>query len=336
MHRTRTHTHKLTQIPIGPNSNTYGQINKRGSVCFGAFNVLVYVPTWQRLEPAISAQKGGQSLFGGSGEDSGEERGSLAAHRARFLGYDRRPTAAAKEGGLVEFNGYQVVQFSSLFMEKLTSSALPFIHRMLYFNNKSPMHSHDTSQHISACYIHSMCILHIWVNSTQEGRKLKCECIFVQFLNTHTHFGVYAPTVCGICAPAQCVVCANRFTALRPAQLPSPLFIATINAPPAPALTSEAAPASPADQSAPRPLEMNRFPGTTEAISRPPPRSDQASSTNGERRPRLPCVACVCVCVGVCSSASGSGGLQRLTGQRDTRVNPGGIRQKPLPLTPSQ
>lgn len=33
---------------------------------------------------------------------------------------------------------------------------------------------------------------------------------------------------------SQCVVCVNRFTALRPAQLPSPLFITTINGPPSP------------------------------------------------------------------------------------------------------
>lgn len=84
-------------------------------------------------------------------------------------------------------------------------------------------------------------------------------------------------------------------------------FITTINAPQPPALTSEAAPASPADQSAPRPVEINRFPGRTEAISRPPPRSDQASSTTGEKRPGMPCCTLrvcmfvsVCVCVFLC------------------------------------
>lgn len=66
-----------------------------------------------------------------------------------------------------------------------------------------------------------------------------------------------------------------------------------------PALTSEAAPASPADQSPTNPMEMNRFPDRTEAISLPPPRSDQASSATGEKRPRLPCVY---VSVGVCAS----------------------------------
>lgn len=149
----------------------------------------------------------------------------------------------------------------------------------------------------------------------------------------------------------------NRFTALRPAQLPSPLFITTIKRsppppppaaatlpPPSQTLTSEAAPASPADQSAARPARKNKKQrertdsrGRTEAMSQAPSAVRPASSTTGERRPRLPCVAyvCVCRCVSLCTR-------QRWVAEADwpaargTRVNPARQRHRALPFTASK
>lgn len=128
---------------------------------------------------------------------------------------------------------------------------------------------------------------------------------------------------------SQCVVCVNRFTALRPAQLPSPLFITNHKRSPTQHSLPKLLPHRRLNQSAPRPLEMHGFPGRTEAISRTPSRSDQASSTHRRAAPVITVCSlrvCMSVTVCVCSSASGSGGLQRLTGQRDTR----GKRQKKL------
>lgn len=111
---------------------------------------------------------------------------------------------------------------------------------------------------------------------------------------------------------------------------------------PPPTLTSEAAPASPADQSAVRPArkkkrERTDSRGRTDAMSRAPSAVRPASSTTGERRPRLPCVAyvCVCRCVSLCTR-------QRWVAEADwpaargTRVNPAGLRHRALPFTASK
>lgn len=58
-----THTHKLTQIPVGHNSNTFGQINAGNTelrlqrVCFKAFNALLYVPNMAASSQRDSAER---------------------------------------------------------------------------------------------------------------------------------------------------------------------------------------------------------------------------------------------------------------------------------------
>lgn len=128
-----------------------------------------------------------------------------------------------------------------------------------------------------------------------------------------------------LCPPARsrCDACANRFTALRAAQLPSPLFLATIKAPAAPALTSEAVPASPAGQSAPRPLGREQTPGQERGDV---PRGESSSAV----RPSVLCQRgeasemTVRVCDPLQAAAAGCG----LPGQqRDKRVKPARTRQ---------
>lgn len=113
---------------------------------------------------------------------------------------------------------------------------------------------------------------------------------------------------------SQCDVCVNRFTALRPAQLPSPLFITTIKGPqPSTHFRSCSRIAGRSERSAsgrkePIP-EQKRGDIPTPSAVRP--------SVLYHRREASEITVCsLCVCVGVCSSASGSSGLQRLTGQQ--------------------
>lgn len=142
----------------------------------------------------------------------------------------------------------------------------------------------------------------------------------------------------------------NRFTALRPAQLPSPLFITTIKRSP----TTSSNPPTPPDthfrscsriagrsercaSGKEKKRERTDSRGRTDAMSRAPSAVRPASSTTGERRPRLPCVAyvCVCRCVSLCTR-------QRWVAEADwpaargTRVNPAGLRHRALPFTASK
>lgn len=88
--------------------------------------------------------------------------------------------------------------------------------------------------------------------------------------------------------------CVNRFTAVRPAQLPSPLFITTINNPqPRTHFRSCSRIAGRSERSESGGEEP--IPGQNRGDIPNPPRSDQASSTTGEINR-----VCVCICVSVC------------------------------------
>lgn len=103
--QTRKNSHKP---PSGQKSNTHGQINagntdlRLHSICFTAFNALLYVPTWQQ---AASERVHGKDLELGKctfrvARDSGSE--SVTGRTPRLVPRQQpRPTAAAKEAGLL-------------------------------------------------------------------------------------------------------------------------------------------------------------------------------------------------------------------------------------------
>lgn len=124
----------------------------------------------------------------------------------------------------------------------------------------------------------------------RSGFQVKCSGVFSP--PAHRLSSVVEPR-------SQCDVCVKRFTALRPAQFHSHYLSPPLRfSQPRTHFRSCSRIAGRSQRSAS--AENERFLGRSKAMSRPPSRSEQESSTTRERRPRLRRAACVSTAVCVC------------------------------------